>query len=585
MRQANAASAARGPHSRALLFVWLLAICAVFAASLAWRAHNLFERPLLSHNEDATAHVLFTLEAQHRLPAASHRYLPVLTAAGEGNAGIDNFQGASVSDGDGLHYYVSFPPFSFAAPALLLKAIPVGHNLIGLRAISLATGLIAALAATILLWQVLPAAPQARGFRSFVALAGGLLYLLHPEALWSHGNIVWAHVLYHPVLLLSCIALAAALRQPGLVRFAVLALLVYLGALLDWSGYLFSIAAGLALLGWAWRTRTVAFVPGACAAVLAGILSGITTLAHWGQKFAVPDILAALVSRTRSHNVAAADLAASVELLLLYLGPALLAAAILLVIAVAGKRARLAQFVTPEGATILFVFAFTTLESALFLRHATWYAYGMLKPIHLAILVLCHIAMGLALTAPTRRWSVAGSAFAALALYGIVLYPVQNPAALTETAFAKQFDELEAIGRIARSDEIVFANLSWPLGVELARSGRNIVSDPHISINPGITLASAQQWLARNGHRGRARYFYFDRSAQGETGLSVWWPVTKSEIVQPAPYPVGRLLAVVSFDKDGVLGHVLTAAGASPGAAGDPQFRAFMAQLPQGAGD
>jgi len=534
-------------------------VCAIFALSILFRYENLFERPLLSHNEDATGHALFTMRAQMDNPAALHAFLPLITANQAGSRDVASFPPASVSDDNGFYYYVSFPPLSFAAPGLLLSALGAEPTLISLRLFSLGTGLVSVLALTLLLAQILPRRVGDGAddtFRLAVAGFGGLAYMLHPEALWSHGNIIWAHVLYQPILLVGCLALVRVLQAPHsrAARWT-LGVLVTLGCLIDWSAYLFSIACFLVLGFRAVRARSRAHLLGAVAVAAGGLAGGIGVLLHWGVHLSLSEVLTTLAARPSfSHTITSTGTGAPV-LAALYLGPLLLIGLGFLYLARRGARVADTAPDTPvwsdAALPVLFVLAFTTLESIIFLQHSTWYAYGMLKPILLVVVLLCLAAA--ALRAHPRRHRALGAGLAGLAVFGLGLYSVQNPASLRSSFFAQQYEEIEKVTELSSVDDIVFANLILFMGVELGRTQRNVLPATDLTAgNAQMTLQQAQAYLRDRSPAATGKFFVFSGSRDVEERIHVWWPTVKSSVVRRPIYMTGRLIAVITFDADSV---------------------------------
>jgi hypothetical protein len=552
----------------------LLVLIAFFALTVLLRAENLFDRPLLSHNDDATGHVLFTVQAQMHSPVSSHSYLPVVTSPNVVDRGIDNFLRASVANKDGVYFYVSFPPGSFALPTFILTVLGLDPTLVHLKMISLATGLLTAIGIFVLLLQTLPRTAAGEDFRRMIALCGAIVYLAQPEALWSHGNIIWAHVLYQPVLVFSCVALVAKLRSPADLRpSAAVFGLILLGCLIDWSAYLYAAGVFLTLFVWFRKTANFAYLRAAGLVTVAGCLGLVVIFWHWSLQVPLADALTALSKRPASHNFAQVSLRNTFELLTLYLAP--LAVVALVFGAMKAKALRLRDAFDPVSASMVFVFACACLETFLFLQHSTWYAYGMLKLIGFCVLLTCFLAAGL-VTEKRRRW-VPIVAYGVIIAYGFAVYFLQNPASLKDSFYARQFEELEKINSYASKDEVIFTNVPWPLGIELGRVGRNFVSYPQVSLE--LDVPAARKWLAERGRPQQGKLFVYDRESHEKAPLNVWWPRTKSKIGQEATYWTGNLLAVISFDPDQITNIEFTPSAYEIDASGQKHYHLFLTEI------
>jgi hypothetical protein len=550
-----------------------LVLIVFFVISVMFRADNLFDRPLLSHNDDATGHVLFTVRAQMQTPAYLHSYLPLVTSINPVDRGIDNFKRASVENKEGMFFYVSFPPGSFALPTFILKATGLAPTLVHLRMISLATGLLTGVGIFILLLQTLPRTAAGERYRLIIALLGAMAYLSQPEALWSHGNIVWAHVLYQPILVFSSVLLVAKLRQPDQLRRSLgLFALLYLGCLIDWSAYLYAAGVFFAFYVWFRRSGDFAYLRAMGLVTLAGCLGLATIFWHWSLQVPLSEALSALSKRPGNHNFAQVHPHDTLGLLALYIGPLVLIA--LLFWLVKAKSQSLRGLFDPVSTSMIFALGCGTLETFLFLQHSTWYAYGMLKLILFCVLLTAFFAAGL-VNARTRWVPVA--AYLVLMGAGFAIYAQQNPASLKDTFYAEQFNQLEKINSYASKDDIVFTNVPWPLGVELGRVDRNFVSYPLVTLQ--ISVPEARQWLKKNGRPQTGKLFIFDRNTHEKAPIDVWWPRTKSKIWQEATYWTGALLAVISFDADRITDIKFTDYAFTRDASGQKIYHPFLTEM------
>lgn len=315
--------------------------------------------PVLSHNDDATGHVLFTVRAHMQTPASLRSYLPLVTSAHAVDRGIDNFKRASVENKQGLFFYVSFPPASFALPTFLLGITGAAPTLVNLKMISLATGFLTAVGIFVLLLQTLPRRTAGERYRVIVALLAAMAYLAQPEQLWSHGNIIWAQVLYQPILVFALVLLVAKLRSPDQFRPSLgLFAILFMGCLFDWSAYLFSAGVFLIFCVWYRRSGQTAYLRAAGLVTLAGCLGLVTIFWHWSLQVPLSEALTALSKRPASHNFVQVGLRNTFELLALYLGPLVVLA--LLLRAVASKAQSLRAVFDPVSASMILACPATT---------------------------------------------------------------------------------------------------------------------------------------------------------------------------------------------------------------------------------
>lgn len=527
-------------------FLGLLVLVIVFAVSLAVRADNIWNRPLLSHNEDATGHVLATLQGMNAAPVAVHKYLPIITLSqSRADRGIDNFARASVADSLGNYFYVSFPPAGFAAPALLFQALDVQPSLLNLRLLTTALGLITAIAIYVLTLTLIPPGTLRAREQAVVASSISLLFLLNSESLWIFGNVYWHHVLLAPVLVLTLLTVARTLMRPTPAKGVLLALLAFLACSIEWAG--FPLAAGMAAVGLYQIVRRRPGGVGLLVAGVAGAVLGALFIAwHFSQVAGFDAYLKVLQNRPNEHGWADnAIVQAGVVLLPIYLPLAALAVALL------RSRTRRIEIETPERAhwsqvvlPVMACSAFAALESIILLKHTAKYTYGAL-PLTI-FLTLCILCLFIRLR-PRSRILVVGTALSAAAW--LAVYFVQNPPGLAQSEFGRQFANLAEIPKRAGADEVVFANLNFPLGVPLATTGRNIARP--FDLPADMPLDGLQAFLAKTGNE-RGKLFLFDIPTRQIPQL-VWWPYTKSRVVTYPGYDYGPLAALITFDRHRIL--------------------------------
>jgi hypothetical protein len=519
----------------------LLALLVLFAITLAVRSGNIWERPLLSHDEDATGHVLATMRAMDAAPVEVHKYLPIITLSQRpADRGIANFAKASVADRLGNYYYVSFPPMGFAIPALVFRALGLSPTLIHLRLFTAVLGL---LSAGLFYWLALrllrTAMPDERS-RAIAAFCFGALMLINSEALWIFGNVYWHHVLLEPLLVWALVLVTQVLERPTAARAVLLTAVLLVACSVEWAAFPF--AGGVAALG---LYRLVRRQGGGASLALAGSFAApvglLFILWHFAQIAGLQAYLDVLQNRTEEHGWGgSAPIQAAIILTPIYLPMACMAVALF------RSRQPLARRLDGEHHmlwAVLFCAAAGAVESIVLIGHTAKYTYGSLPLTTLMLMLL--LALFVWTGARTRVLAI-GTALCAVAWLGV--YFVQNPPGLARSEFGRQFDSLEEIPRRARSNEMVFANLGFPLGVPLARTGRNLVGPPNIA--PDMPLAAMQQRLA-DDHVARGKLFLFD-IAPTRIPAWIWWPYTKSAVIERPERRFGPLAAVIAFDRGGI---------------------------------
>lgn len=226
--------------------VGALLVLMAFAATFVWRWPDWDERTNV-YNIEASYHVLLTMEALDRTPAASHRYLPIVSLGLPQDKHIA--WGGAVLAPDGNAYYTSFFPAGFVVPYSLFKLFGAPFTLRNLALFNCALGFASALLFYLLALRIGHRLfPDNRGNSWNAALATTPL-IFSNQALLSTGLLYWSQNVYQLVLTATCHAMVSLLgggrRERG--AQAALLLLAFIGPLLEWTALLTNGALVLAL--------------------------------------------------------------------------------------------------------------------------------------------------------------------------------------------------------------------------------------------------------------------------------------------------------------------------------------------------
>lgn len=524
-----------------------MAIVVLFALSVALRSGNIWERPLLSHNEDATGHVLATMKGMEAAPASIHKYLPIITLSQRpADRHIDNFANASIADEVGNHFYVSFPPMGFAVPAVIFRGLGIEVTLTHLKLFSALLGLLTAILFYLLSLRLMRGSAIEPATRPVVALCMSALMLLNSESLWIFGNVYWHHVLLEPLLVLALLLMARLLDRPSSGRGFLLAAVMFLACTVEWAAYL--LAAGVTLVGLHRLYRKEAgAIPLLVAGVIAPLLALLFIVWHFSQVAGLQAYLDVLQSRPSEHGWRDyAAIQAIVAFAPLYLPLAILAYAVFRGRHKVGRLRDEGERQRRIFGAVAFCAAAGAAESLLLLKHTAKYTYGSLPLTTLFLIGLLYLLAWRGAAVRRLAW---GTMLCIGAWFAI--YFAQNPPPLPTTPFGRQFDNLSAIPQDAKAHEMVFTNLGSPLGVPLGRTGRNLVSFPNISLE--VPLTEMQAYLSRTEAK-HGKLFLFDSTPQSIPQV-VWWPYTKSRVVgTSSERRYGPVAAIVSFDRDRITG-------------------------------
>jgi hypothetical protein len=453
------------------------------AAGLALRI-TLLGLPLaptfLPHGDDATSHVLATVDAMRRLPPEIHHFLPVFTMPGPGSQGIDDLPGASVADGHGYFFYTSWPPGLFLFPYAVSEMTGIAPSPAFLRGVNLLLHCAAAALLALLCRDVARKAGGSAASSAAAAAIGLSLGATGWEEMCSHLFAYWGTTLYAPLLVLQMLLFLRGGTGPAFLAVSAA------GCLCDWTAFV--TAAGFALAQTLWPgglSRRAAL--SRSAAILASAAAALACIGvWWASKLPLHDVLAAMGRR--------ADVRSGTWLTLLWLPWFWLQAlrAHAMVAAVAAACLLLAAG-KPSGRSFarmaIFVAAFPLLENILLSQHATVYPYDTLKAVNLVAVAAALAVARMPRLAPAMViMSLAGSA-EALVLFTQSAWDVP---ALRE--------EGEVLGGLIRSDTpegyVAATNIGWVRGALVYYAKRNVLQG-----FPSSGDAQAIGWRARDAAR------------------------------------------------------------------------------------
>jgi hypothetical protein len=368
-----------------------LALAFLLSLSFILRSSD-FKNVSAARNIEATYHVLLTNRALGENPASDHYFLPTVTLGGVQNAHVS--WGATIPTASGDYLYTSFTPPTFLvvhAFDLLTKG-PL--QLADLAKFNMGLGIVSALLLALLAFQITRYLNADRNIAAVCVIFSVMIAIFSREALQSFGVIYWAHSLYQIVLIPSLILSFALLRKPdaasSLLQGALL-LFVFLGAWMEWTGYVFG--GGLALVLSALNRlegRSSRF-PVLVASML--VLAGVVTIGHYALAAGLGETLNAFANRFFARSIAKSPgIVAFGQGYVLSYGGFLLAVLIAGASVINSARRGAFQAIDHSRARVMgavIVLALVPLaENLLMMQHATEFTFDRLKFIPLAVILL-----------------------------------------------------------------------------------------------------------------------------------------------------------------------------------------------------
>jgi hypothetical protein len=338
-----------------------------------------FRSPQGSQNLEAPYHVLLTMRALGASSASEHYFLPTVTLGSENDRAIP--WGATLATSRGQQIYTSFPPAGFVVPYAILLVLGITPSLTSLAYVNAGIGV----ATAWLLYALLHMLLGSLGLRGWTAVggawAGCLVGIFSREALQSTGVAYWSQSLYHPVLLLTIWAFLNHYRRRDARSLWILALLAFVGPLIEWTAYATNmglvVVSLLARIDEKRLTRYISWTT---------ISSGGLMLLHFAWALGASTLAQTMRNRFAGRSAYAGSLVSLLQGYALSFGAFLLV--LLLLLAFLSLRKRHAagfetEVETKDGtrlvAMALGLSAFALTENLLLMQHASSFSFDRFK--------------------------------------------------------------------------------------------------------------------------------------------------------------------------------------------------------------
>jgi len=337
-----------------------------------------FSEQKAAPNIAATYHVLLTVKALDQSPASDHYFLPTTSLGGAENKGVP--WGVTVPTPRGDYIYTSFYTPAFVAPYIWFKLLDQKATTTTLAYFSFVLNSLTSLLIFALCYRLLTTAgttPKLSATGSLIAL---LITLFSREALMSGGLIYWAQSLYQPILVASLICLhtylSSATDKARAWSSGLLMALSFLGALTEWTGFVFN--GGAVILLWVINNNRLRNRKLAAGIAIATLLSVAVIVLHISAAVGLKPTIDALIERFFARSTSAGNFGDLLHGYWISYGlfiPLLFAAGALSLATKNNKRSS-----SDSVAMIIFIAScFPLLENILMMQHATAFTFDRLK--------------------------------------------------------------------------------------------------------------------------------------------------------------------------------------------------------------
>ncbi|WP_342477800.1 hypothetical protein NYE24_00645 [Paenibacillus sp. FSL H7-0350] len=442
----------------------IIALVLIFLCTIIIRYENIFERPLGFHNEDATSHVLVTMNAFDESPLSMHYFLPIFTLGEEHNKGIDDLPSASKQDEYGNYYYTSFPPLGFIAPYIFAKIFFLPLNLITLRIFNVILGLLSALLIYFLVKKI---TSNINRKYSNLPIISAIIYMFNEESLWSHSNAYWAHSLLQPIWITSIYLFLNILQGDYRRRILWgLGVVIFLMCYTEWTAYIMAFLYILTLFHVYIRDKRKEVL--VAVGIVGGMsfLSGILMVSLFSAKVGFSEYFHGLFYRASQRKGHLSLLSELIQNYWVGFGLFLFIPLVLLIIFCFKRQRESESNIILRNLRILVVVTWIPmLENVFLLEHAALYTFATLKlvvPIILTtILILMYLnqkytKLALILVCIASVWSVRTYFYINNSPQNDVIYKTYIEAGTLIKANTKD-DEIAFLNRRVRGHLIYYA--------------------------------------------------------------------------------------------------------------------------------
>lgn len=295
--------------NRRIVIMGALVIVLFLTISLGIRTND-FNKVTGAGNVESTYHTLLIVKSLQNSKIENHWFLPTITLGQARDKYIS--WGATVPTKTGDYIYTSFPSLGFLAPYVAFSIFNIDVNEENMAYFNFSIGALVSIILYLLLFNVL----KICGYSSKVAMAGAvagtIISIFSREVLQSHGVVYWVHGFYQLILVSTLYVLFNYLNSEEKKDYkknsqsTFLIFLFFLGAMTEWTGYVFGV--GVAILFWFGFFRQRPEKKLSLKIILSIALAGILTLLHAGFALGFESAINSFIGRFLARNTSSGNL-------------------------------------------------------------------------------------------------------------------------------------------------------------------------------------------------------------------------------------------------------------------------------------
>ncbi|MGQ0286873.1 hypothetical protein ACT2CV_06685 [Pasteurellaceae bacterium 22721_9_1] len=282
-------------NTRFVKIIGLLIVMLLLIFSFILRKND-FNNVVGSANIEATYHTLLTVQALQKNTADHHYFLPTVSLGKERDKHIA--WGATVPTEKGDYIYTSFTSPGFLAPYAIFSFFSIEPTEKNLAYLNFAIGAFVSVVLYLLLFRSLIVLGYKNSQAIGGAIIGCIISIFSKEVLQSHGVIYWVHSFYQLIFILGLyflfLYLTASDDKKSSIYEKLLIVFVGIGALTEWTGYIFSL--GLILLFWFGKALNCENRKLAIKLLITTLMAGFLTIAHYSFAVGVEPTIKAFIA-------------------------------------------------------------------------------------------------------------------------------------------------------------------------------------------------------------------------------------------------------------------------------------------------
>lgn len=374
---------------RRLFLAFGVVLMAILLAGSIYLRKDDFSHVVRAMNQEASYHVLLTVNALGEGKISNNFYLPTVSLGRESDKNIS--WGAALPTPTGDYIYTSFTPPGFLVPYIYFLSTNINIGIRELAYLNASIGALTALIVFCFLYSLGNLGEERAFISSVAAVFASSIGIFSRESLLSHGVNYWSHSIYQPIFALILLCLFKFISAPDDSRayrlyLPAITILAFLLAWTEWSGYIANAGIILALI--IFNNGKPIFKYLAITIFGATVLAGVTTVLHFGFALGFKAVVLNFIYRFTSRSASAGNYSELIDGYVISYGAFIIVFVLCVFLVFSKLSSRIndeSKFSVPVF--LIFVACFPLIENAVMLQHAAQFSFDRLKFIFPAAII------------------------------------------------------------------------------------------------------------------------------------------------------------------------------------------------------